>query len=201
MLTIAAAITGCKDEPPGKLFDEEGVWSMLSYDLGEGQTDIKADSRRDAFLMHFQPEESVVTAATCGMEGADDPRDSVCRLSEEMTGWTCRCFGYAFEESTMQWREFMAGDPPPRFSFEPQGAGDGGGGGDTSGTAGAGPGDDTYVQVQKIGESGATILFQPLPLDLFGSDGMLNRFEFVERAASTMAEVYEDPQFACTPCI
>ena len=197
MLTIAAAFTGCKDEPPGKLFDEEGVWSMLTYDLGDGQEDITAN-RKDAFLMKFEPDEGVVTTATCGMETANTPRDSVCRLSPSMTGWTCRCFGYAFEEETMQWREFMAGDPPPQFGFEPQGAGDDGG--DESGTAGGGGG-DTYVQVSKNATAASTIIFQPLPEDVFGSDGVINRFEFVERAASLMDEVYEDPQGACTPCI
>jgi hypothetical protein len=166
---------------PGMLFGDGGVWTLLSYDFGEGLEEVD-DARQDAFLLRFESDLPVVTTATCGMEGEDTPQNSICRLSPGMTSWSCSCFAYALEGDQMQWREFEAGTTPPDFEFEPEVA------------------TDTYLAV-----SGGTVVglvrLQPLPEGVFGSDGTSHEFEFAQRAASLFDEVYTDPEGACVPCI
>lgn len=205
MLTIAGTLQGCKDDPPGKLFEEDGVWSMVRYDLGDGSKEVNQTTRKDAFLLQFIEAENVVTAAACGMPGEDTPENSVCRLSPGMTAWTCRCFAYAYEESTMQWREFEAGTTPPHFGFEEPHAGDGGG--DGSGTGGGG-GEDTYVNLSTIATSSQTFTFQPLPQGVFGGDGTIHSFQFVQKTPSIFTgpamddnAPLIDPEGACEPCV
>ena len=191
---------GCKDDPPGKLVDESGVWSLLRYDTGEGVMPLDQDSQKDAFLLKFEPGPKVVTAAACGMETTDnEPGESVCTQHPTITGWACRCFGYAYEEDRMQWREFAAGEAPPNFAFEEP---DDGGAADESGSGtGAGGGSDSYITISEIPESDK-YNFQPLPEGVFGSDGQVSRFEFVKRATSVFdSRVYTDVEFACEPCI
>ncbi|MCA9709314.1 MAG: hypothetical protein KDK70_25955, partial [Myxococcales bacterium] len=111
------AVGACKEDPPTpKLFDETGVWSVISYDLeGSGElTEINTTNRRDAFMLHFDPVERVVTSAACIEPGQNEtPADSPCLVSASTTEWQCRCFGYDFVREEMLWREFNAGDVPP----------------------------------------------------------------------------------------
>jgi hypothetical protein len=51
-----------------------------------------------------------------------------------------------------------------------------------------------------VANSAGFIELRPLPAGVFGSDGVANAFQFVERAASVFDEVYTDPEGACLPC-
>lgn len=205
MLSMAAALAGCPKDEPGKLFEEEGVWSLLRYDTGDGLQELNPSTAKDAFLLKFETGPKVVTAAACGSETDNVPGESTCRQNHSSTFWTCRCFAYAYEEEVMQWREFTAGEPPPSVDFMQPTAAEGGGGDETA--TGGGGGDD-YITLSTVGTSSETYGFTPLPMGVFGSDGTASRYEFVQRAGS----VFEgpamndnapliDPQGMCTPCV
>jgi hypothetical protein len=202
ILLATGALYGCKDDPPGKVVEEDGVWSLLRYDSGEGVMQLDQDSQKDAFLLKFESGPNVVTAAACGMETTDnEPGTSVCKQHPTITGWACRCFGYAYEEDRMQWREFMAGDPPPNFAFDESMADGGGDEGTSAAGSGGGGGGDSYITIAQIPNSDK-YNFQPLPEGVFGSDGQASRYEMVKRATSQFDNfVYTDEQFACTPCV
>lgn len=202
LLVLAAlglAAGGCQDDPPpSKLFQEAGVWSVITYDLeGNGeQADVDVMTRRDSFLLHFDNAARVVTTAACVETDADTVADSLCLINPDDTHWSCRCFGYAFEEDQQLWREFNAGDTPPvvKISDSENGAGTTGGGGEGTG--------DTIVQVSEIMDVNSTFNFRPLPEDVFGSNGISSRFVMQKRADSLFDKVYEDPERpTCTPCV
>lgn len=209
LLVLAAlglAAVGCKDDPPTpKLFAEDGVWSVITYDLeGNGeQADIDVMTRRDSFLLQFDSAERVVTTAACIETDADTVADSLCLINPDDTHWSCRCFGYAFEHDQQLWREFNAGDTPPVVAISDS---DNGGDGGTAGTAGGGGGGgdgDTLVQVSEIMDVNSTFNFRPLPEDVFGSNGISSRFVMQKRADSLFDKVYDDPEGRppCTPCV
>ena len=206
LLLAAGTLQGCKEEEPGKLFDEEGVWSLQRYDTGDGVQTLNPSTQKDAFLLKFEPGPKVVTAAACGMAlGVDDvPRESICRQNPSSTGWFCRCFAYAYEEDLMQWREFTAGEPPPSVDFEPPTAAEGGGGDSTGGGGG-----DSYITLSVIDATPSKdYAFVPLPMGVFGSDGATSRYEFIQRAGMIFEGSPDDdnapatdPQAMCTPCV
>jgi hypothetical protein len=213
--------TGCpEDEETPKLFDETGAWSLISYNLtGEGApNDVDSMNRKDAFMLSFDPTNKVVQTAACIDEasGSVTPADSPCLLTPTDTEWVCSCFGYAFENDKMKWREFEAGSMPPVVSFDdaagdesPPPADDGGsgsggtgeGGGDESG--GPAPGSDFTLTVAEVANVSATSTFLPLPTGVFGSNGTNSRFIFQARAPSLFARAFDDPdgRATCEPCI
>ncbi len=199
-LCVTGACQG--DPPPPKLFQEEGAWSVVSYDLeGSGsQQDVNDSNRRDAFMLSFDSSERVVTAAACIEQEGDTVADSPCLLSAETTYWDCRCFSYAFEREQMLWREFNAGDIPPKVSLSD--ADDPPAGGSSSGGGGGGGDGDTLVIVAEIPDVSSTYNFRPLPTDVFGSDGESSRFVFQKKAGSVFDRVFEDPEgrAPCSPC-
>lgn len=201
MLSLVGPLSGCKEDPPGKLVDEDGVWSLLRYNTDGETEELNPGTQKDSFLMKFQADESVVTMAACGMETTDNtPGESVCRQNPSITGWLCQCFSYAYHIDTMQMRPFTAGDPPPEVEFvDPDEAG----GGDTDGASA-----DSYTVITENQTPVGTYAFTPLPMGVFGSDGEVDRFDFIRRADTIfdgpdpdMNSPYEDPEFACTPCI
>jgi hypothetical protein len=211
ILVATSAISGCKDDPPGKLFDEQGAWAVVQYDLGDGLEDIMVMSRRDAFMVSFDTENSVMTTAACGNEMSSYlPSESTCRTSPTTTNWQCSCYSYAFQEDVMQMTPFDAGSPPPEVDFDPDlipGQSGEAGGMDTSGTGGesggmpAGP--LSVIRVSPIPDRADTYDFTPLPSGVFGGNGANNHFIVEARSNTIFGEVYDDPdgRASCEPCV
>lgn len=205
-LGLCLTVGACKDDPPTpKLFEEDGVWSTVRYDLtgGGSLTAVDTANRKDAFMLSFDAAERVVTTAACIERDSDTPANSTCALTPSTTRWDCRCFAYDFVREEMLWREFVPGDVPPTVSLsaadappasDDTGTGDGGGGGDDL---------DTNVFVADVMEVGSTYSFRPLPDGVFGSNGESSRFILQQRAASVFDRVYDDPQGrpTCEPCV
>jgi len=204
VLGLSLSVGACKEDPPTpKLFQEDGVWSVVNYDLtGSGDLkEIDTMNRRDAFMLHFDATEQVVTTASCVEDATDTPASSTCLLTPTTTEWLCQCFGYDFVRDEMLWREFDAGDIPPDVSLADL---DDPGGGMASGTdGGGGDGDDTLISLAEIPDVSSTYNFRPLPEGVFGSDGESSRYIFEARAASLFDRVFDDPDGrpGCEPCI
>ncbi len=154
-LTVAlTAAASCKDDDgPKTAFDEtKGIWSVVTYDLGQGNEEV-IDSRTDGYLLRFVADEKgsgVVAAAACqDSSGNHWPNNSSCHI-DPGSQWNCRCFRYEFEENTMYWLEFNAGSTPPA-AVDPMAD------------------DVTEVKVEVDEMTAAEVLFQPLPEGLFGS--------------------------------
>jgi hypothetical protein len=213
--------TGCPDdEGTPKLFDESGAWSLISYNLpGDGApTEVDSMNRKDAFMLEFDPANSVVQTASCIDEGGGlvTPADSPCNLTPSTTAWSCQCFAYAFENERMKWREFDAGTMPPVVTFDDAGgdgspppADDGGSGGATGDdggdeSGGAPSGGDFNIAVAEVANVSATYTFVPLPTGVFGSNGTNSRFILQRRAPSLFDRAVEadpDGRATCEPCI
>ncbi len=214
VLFLAIAATACGDEEaPSKLFDEDGAWAVIQYDLGENVEEIDPQTREDAFMLSFDNANRVVTAASCvgldsdGMPDAVTPEDSPCRLLPQDTAWQCRCFAYAFRDDVMQFQEFAAGSMPPRLAFDPlldpgEVGGDDSGGGSGSG-GGGGDGGVAALRVVPIPDRKSTYDFRPLPAGVFGGDGVANHFILKARSNSIFDEVYMDPdgRDSCMRCV
>ena len=180
VVTALACMTSCKEEDT-RLFDETGVWTLEKYSLaGEPFQDI-AQGRKNRFLLRFKPEDGVVAASGCREMGDDlDIRSSTC-VNGLLSEWTCQCFAYTYDTTTMIWQEFPPGDPPPMVGVPD--AGD-------TGTDGGGNGSDAHViDLASFGGSTTTFEFSPLPLDLFNSDGMLSNHVFQLKADAVWTEV------------
>jgi hypothetical protein len=108
----------------------------------------------------------------------------------------------------MQWREFTAGELPPDVEFMDPDAGGGEADAGTGGTGGGGGG-DIYVNLTEVAGANGVYSFQPMPMGVFGSDGVADRFELVQRATSLftntnykdMNDPTNDPEGACEPCV
>jgi hypothetical protein len=214
--TSLLGLAGCSDPPPKPLFDEEGVWSLVEYDIGDGLDDIDTNARKDAFLLKFNHHEKVVSAAACTSEenGERKPDDSPCIISPQTTEWACRCFAYAFQEEVMQWQEFPPGTAmPPKVKFDPDlsnagqmtaGAGSDSGGSGSGGSGGGGEGGPiTVITTSEVTNRMDTIDFRPLPQMLFGAD-VTSHFIFERRAVTIFDRAYMDDQGRkayCEPCI
>lgn len=207
VLGLGLTAGACKGDPPTpKLFDEEGAWSLVRYDI-EGSGDLKeidVNNRRDAFLLSFDSHEKVVTSAACVETENDTPASSSCLLTPGTTDWFCHCYAYDFVREQMLWQEFDAGDIPPDVSLADLDEADGGEA--TAGETGGGGGeatDQTLIELAEIMGVSSTYNFRPLPLGLFGSDGETSRFVFQIRADSVFDRVYDDPdgRQGCEPCI
>lgn len=206
LAVLGLAAGACKEDPPTpKLFDEQGVWSVIVYDLeGTGaQADIDVDTRRDSFLFKFDKSEKVVQTAACIETDADTVADSLCLRTPDDTHWSCRCFAYDFVEDQQLWREFNAGDIPPEVKLSDADDPAGGETGGTSSGGGGGGTGDTLVQVSEIEDVNSTFNFRPLPEGVFGSNGISSRFVMQKRADSLFDKVSMDPDGrpGCEPCV
>ncbi|MBC8071216.1 MAG: hypothetical protein IAG13_23015 [Deltaproteobacteria bacterium] len=213
---LALGLTACSEPPPGKLFDEDGVWSLVQYDIGTGLDDLPTP-RKDAFMLDFDAEQKVVTTAACTSEenSSVTPANSPCRLTPATTEWQCQCFSYAFQEEIMQWQEFPAGTAmPPKVKFDRDlvdTAGGGGGGSDEGtgsgggdgGESGGAEGEVTVITVTELPDRADTYDFRPLPTGVFGSNNV-SHFILEARAESTFNQVYDDEEERkayCEPCV
>ncbi|MCA9653088.1 MAG: hypothetical protein KC501_24450 [Myxococcales bacterium] len=197
---------GCNDDPPpSKLFDESGAWSVIKYDIdGSGDlNDVDVNNRRDAFMLHFDNAERVVTTAACVENENETPANSTCLLTPTTTQWICRCFGYAFKDDRMLWREFEPGDVPPTLGVDDIDAPAADGMADTDTGGGMAAGDDTLIILGEIMDINSTYNYRPLPTGVFGSNGEDSRFVLQARAGSVFDRAYDDPDGrpSCEPCV
>lgn len=209
-LVTALLGTACKeDPPPGKLFDEDGAWELVQFDLdGSGYTPVVMPGvtvRDEAFLLKLDAKARVAQTAMCAETENQSPENSPCRGAVQDTLWFCHCFAYAFVEDQMQWRQFQPGDTPPKVEFDadggsPSGPATGGSGGETGASD---PAADTMIQLSEIPGVQGEYEFSPLPIGVFGSDGMVSRFRFQQRVPSIFNQVFEDPdgRAPCQPCV
>lgn len=177
VVAALACMTSCKEEDT-RLFDETGVWTLEKYSLmGEPFQDI-AQVRKSRFLLRFKPGDGVVAAASCHEQGDDpDIRSSTC-VNAGLSEWSCRCFAYTYDTSTMIWQEFPPGETPPVVGTPDIGETDGS---DDNGAH--------IVELASFGGSTSTFEFSPLPLDLFNSDGDLSTHVLQLKADSVWTEV------------
>ena len=180
VVAALACLTSCKEEDT-RLFDETGVWTLERYSLaGEPFQDI-AQVRKSRFLLRFKPEDGVVAAAGCHEMGDDpDIRSSTC-VNAGLSTWSCQCFAYTYDTTTMIWQEFPPGETPPMVGIPA--------GGESSGSEGGGDSDAHVIELASFGGSTTTFEFSPLPLDLFNSDGSSSTHVFQLKADSVWTEV------------
>jgi hypothetical protein len=174
-LTIVAG--ACKEEEgPNTLFDEKGTWALSKYDLGEGITNIDLPERIDQFLLNFDQDNGIVSAAACvDSMGRTDITESLC----DTDTFACRCFNYTYNESLMVWTEFQpTGNPAPPVPDEDSGA--------------VKPGDPFSINLDTYPESSGTYRFSGLPFGLFSSDGTSSKYVF---------QVRGDTKFTPTGCL
>jgi len=197
-LPLLAFGAGCDAEVP-TLFAEGGVWEMTEYDIGDGIAPVDPEYRKEAMLLKFRSDLGIVQTAICGNSESDTPANAPCRLQVTATSWFCKCYAYKFENDTMAWKEFPAGEPRPGVDFPADGGG---------------PEEDeeidpddpqsgsTLVTVSEKPDVRDTFYFEPLPDGLFGSDGENSRYVFLRKANSLFNQVYDDPEGrdTCEPC-
>jgi hypothetical protein len=153
-------------EPDTRLVDETGVWALYRYSLdGTPYVDVN-ENRRDKFLLRFSPEDGVVAAAACHEMGFDVDVNSSSCTNAVLSTWSCQCFAYTYEGSTMIWQEFPPGDAPPVVGM-----------------------DGHVVELSAFGETGGSYLFDSLPLGLFNSDGDISKHVFEIRSESLWTQV------------
>lgn len=186
--TASSAETSTESGEPGTSFNEDGAWSLVAFDLGDGVEDVMSTTRNDAFLLHFDSAARVMTTAACGDEMYGfGPSDSLCRLAPTTTEWQCRCFSYAFQGDIMQLVEFDPGGPAPMVEFDPDPSVDG---------------SVTVASVALLPERADTFEIRPLPDGVFGG-GAESRFIVEARAMATFDETHADPEGrdSCAPCV
>jgi len=155
-LTVLAG--ACKEEGRDVLFEEDGTWALLFYDIdGRGLEPFDASSRVDKFLVHFDMENEVVATATCvDSMGRTDITQTLCDIG----AFECRCFSYTYEKDVMTWT-----DRPKEGETiaDPQ---------------------TTAINLSVYAEYKSTYLFDALPEGLFNSDGTSSRYVFQSRGVS-----------------
>jgi hypothetical protein len=186
-LASLSSLTSCKVEDT-RLFDETGVWTLEKFTIdGTPYQDIN-QGRKNRFLLRFIPNTDVepptggiVAAAACHEMGSDiDVKGSTC-VNAGLSTWSCQCFAYTYEESTMVWQEFTPGETPPVVGTPAAG--------DETGDTGGAAGDAFEVSVSAFADSASTYLFDPLPAGLFNSDGDVSKHVFQIKADTVWTEV------------
>jgi len=187
VLLAFAALTGCAEEDT-RLFDETGVWTLEKYTLdGSPFKDID-QNRKNRFLLRFKPadgpgeedeEQGVVAAAACHETGSDVDVDASTCVNAGLATWSCQCFTYTYEGSTMVWQEFEPNTSPPLIGAPTSGetGGDGDGGGAHT------------LTVAGFEGAAATYQFVSLPEGLFNSDGEISKHVFQLKAEKVWTEV------------
>lgn len=152
---LVLGASGCANDEISKLFEEDGTWSLVQYDLEgtSGYTTLN-EWRRGGFLMRFNSGLNKVAIASCqddddvtdGLPG--DITDSTCVVAGVVESWYCDCFLYAFEESQMCWKDSTGDGLVPAIKTcedvpdVPDDGGDGTGGDGTGGDGTGGDGGD-----------------------------------------------------------
>jgi len=172
-LSLCVLAGGCEEEGFVTLFDEEGTWSLISYDLeGSGTYEtIESTNRIDKFLMHFVRTSAEgaepagkVAAATCIDLGGDQSLTS----SSCNDGFTCRCFNYSYNEATMTFTEYEAANATLYAPMEGEPA----------------PGEPVAVFLSTVDNNDFQFIFKPLPSRLFQSDAMISGYQMRNKADS-----------------
>lgn len=221
-LTALVALGGCGDDGPGKLFEEDGTWSLSAFSL-ESEFQNVSGSREDTFLMRFDEANGVVQTAMCSGSPTDTPENALCSGLAADAAWHCNCYAYAFENETMVWKEFEAGSTPPEVSIDDASSNAGGddGGEDTGGSGGETEGADggsgdagaegggstggtTTITVAEVTGVSSTYQFIPLPTGIFGSNGVSSAYTFQQKANSVFNPVLDseasEGRPVCEPC-
>ncbi len=109
---LLLATTGCAEEV-ATVFDEDGVWAVVAYDLdNSGLVDVFT-SREGGFMLKFHQKKGVVEAASCQDDSGNQTVTSSGCHSDPNSVFACRCFAYEFVENIMRWVEYEAGSAPP----------------------------------------------------------------------------------------
>lgn len=177
LCALVAAVGACKEEGPTTLFEEQGAWSLIEYDIDGSGNQAIDESRVDQFLLYFDQEAGIVAAASCvDSMGRNDVDASLCDTDE----FECRCFNYTYEESTMIWKEFTtdSSTPPPPPENE-----------DTVATP---VGDPFSISLTAYPGSSGTFRYSGLPYELFNSQEGLSKYVF---------QIRGDGKFIPTGCL
>lgn len=173
LCALVVAAGGCKEEEPTKLFEEKGTWALFQYDIdGSGITPIDLQERVDKFLINYDPDTAIVSAASC-IDSMDriDITEALCDIDK----FVCRCFSYTYDESSMVWTELtIDGQPPPPQPPEESPA--------------VKPGEPYAIQLEAYPETNGTYRYSGLPYGLFSSDGEISRYVFQVRGDSLFIE-------------
>ena len=176
-LSFCVLAGGCQEEGYVTLFDEDGTWSLLSHDVEGSGTfkTIDSPNREDKFLMRFVRTSAAeaepagkVAAATC-----IDVADDMGLLSSSCNdGFTCRCFNYSFDQTTMIFTEY---EGEGGFLYTPE-------------DGEPAPGEPVAVVVSEVETNNVTFVYRPLPSRLFESDAVNSAYEFRQKADSLFVD-------------
>lgn len=176
-ISLCVLAGGCQEEGYVTLFDEDGTWSLISHDVEGSGTFKTIDSanREDKFLLRFVRTSAAesepagkLAAATC----IDVSDDSGLTTSSCNDGFTCRCFNYSFNETTMIFTEF---EGEGGFLYTPA-------------EGEPAPGEPVAVVVSEVEDNNVTFVFRPLPSRLFESDATGSAYELRQKANSLFVE-------------
>jgi hypothetical protein len=175
---LATVASSCKDDGPVPLFEEQGTWALILFDIpeSEGLENFDVGQREGEFNLHFNTEAGIVASAGCiDSMMRTDITSTLCDIDT----YQCRCFEYTFEESQMLWTEFVpkGGVQPPEPPKD---------------SMAAKPGATIAVNVEAYPEKGGTYRFSALPYGLFNSDGETSSYVFQTRG---------DAEFEMTGCM
>ncbi len=172
------AITGCAEDAPVSLFDEQGTWALVLFDIdGKGLGKFDVGAREEKFMIHFDQASQIVASAGClDSMGRTDLTQTLC----DTAAYACRCWNYTFMDSQMLWTEFAPEggtlpEAPPKDAGVPA------------------PGEPVSFVVEEYPESGSTYRFATLPYGLFNSNGDPAASEFVFQSRG-------DTNFLATGC-
>jgi hypothetical protein len=181
LCALVVAAGACKDDEPVNLFDEQGTWALFQYDLdGSGITPIAESERIDQFLINFDAEAGIVSAASCIDSSM---QTSITSAFCDLDKWVCRCFNYTFEEARMVWTEFTPEGPPEGYMTPPMPGED---------STASPPGEAFLIDLEAYPETSNTFRYSGLPFGLFDSDGTISRYVFQLRG---------DVKFIPTGCL
>ncbi|MBK9756859.1 MAG: hypothetical protein IPO88_25840 [Nannocystis sp.] len=154
------------NEDPVPLFDEQGTWALVLFDIdGTGLVKFDISARLDQFLIHFDQESKIVAASGCiDSMNRTDITETLC----DADMYQCRCFTYEFEETQMTWTEFtpkggVKVEDPPKDSTAPK------------------VGEPYSIAVEEYPDSNQTYRYSTLPYGLFNSDGETTKYVFQTR--------------------
>ena len=172
--------TGCKEEEPSALFDEEGAWVLKLFKLEDGLalSDFGSPLRQEKFMLYYDKEAAVVAAAACNDSmGVQGVTASQCDLPKEAGGYYCRCFSYEYDDDTMVWTEFVPdGQPAPPAPTEDELA---------MGVSAPDAGVLIALEAYDPDSTNNTYRYTPLPYGLFDSNGASSEYVFQSRGPAT----------------
>lgn len=183
LLTAACAgtvvVVGCQEEPQ-PLFDEDaGAWVLQLFRLEAGDDigDFGSTDRTEKYFISYDKAKQIVAAATCNdSSGNQSVTESLCDLSGP-EGYTCRCFNYEFDQTSMTWTEFKVdGQPPPPEPDEEQ-----------QGMGALPVGTPYQIALDIYQGYSNTYRYRPLPFGLFDSNGHDSEYVFQLRDKSKFA--------------